>query len=756
MMIKNPYGIDERKWPDYALADPFLLRHDGWYYLYGTAKFGQGVECWKSEDLVGFEYLGQVCDIEELHNAFAPEVIYSHGKFYMMTSPKGNGHYILESDQPDGPFEMTGPNIGQSIDGSVFIDDDGSMYFYRAGFKGIMVHKMDSTTSIRAKGQMVENSSLDHWTEGPMVIKRDGLYYMTVTGNHFLSRGYRVAYLVSDQGPDRGFKKLDESILLLETMDQRFGLGHSANVLAPDMSGDLIVYHHFEWIGDKGIRGLNIDRLFRNKARLSANSTWWTQPEFSMPDQYGRGLKRLGPMTIEGGTPLEDQGYGIYEWNSYGLPKDGYTFYDDDKEIGNLIYGQDQDCLSYICKIGDLEIKGTCPKNVCPNGLITTRVQVVHENLKIWVNDLYVGGLSFIGRISSMVANQGNPSIGFCAYTGRRPGDFEVLEPKAIPGRIDGAFCLGHEPGHQEYTKEDAGSNKKGYELDQKEEKGFVFDVVKILDQRPLTYKVTIKENGYYRLFVNLKRPGQDQWTKTYFGTRYLCKSQDQIELTFEAGSIIDYLEWILVEDDDLSSGQASQSQTIVGVHEGLMNPDHFKALTQKGRGGSDNPTLMTKLWGLGCCANRGMGFMGKVSDMDYTYRVVIRRDAPDTGEIGLYVRASKESFYEAQVRQSLIGYGLVIKDKHLTLSKLAYDSKPLAGCELCSKVDDGLESEYIKIDIECSGPNIRLLVDDRELIVYTDSKPYLYGKVGLEVLGEGQGIVEASLHYHQEKGAGQ
>lgn len=63
---------------------------------------------------------------------YAPEVIYYNGKFYMTASPLGKGHYIFESDSPEGPFKTITGNIGRSIDGSFFIDKNENVYFYGA------------------------------------------------------------------------------------------------------------------------------------------------------------------------------------------------------------------------------------------------------------------------------------------------------------------------------------------------------------------------------------------------------------------------------------------------------------------------------------------------------------------------------------------------------------------------------------------------------------------------------------------------
>ena len=84
-------------------ADPFALRWNGRYYLYCT---NPDLRCWSSADLVHWRPEGPVIgpDVFPGLVPFAPEVVYSDGKFYLYTSPSGFGHYVLESERPTGPF----------------------------------------------------------------------------------------------------------------------------------------------------------------------------------------------------------------------------------------------------------------------------------------------------------------------------------------------------------------------------------------------------------------------------------------------------------------------------------------------------------------------------------------------------------------------------------------------------------------------------------------------------------------------------
>ncbi|MGM9637257.1 MAG: family 43 glycosylhydrolase [Eubacteriales bacterium] len=263
------------------LGDPFVMRFNGKYYLYTTAT---GVNCWTSDDLVNWKQVGTVCyDKTITASAYAPEVYYYNGTFYMYTSPAGNGHYVLTSDSPTGPFKVATGNLGMSIDGSVFIDNDGRWYFYTAGGNNITAYQMTSPTTMTWYSDL-SNASLDGWTEGPMVIYHDGYYYLTYTGNHYLCRTYRINYAVSSSTPRR-FTVVEDGPLLVSTIDAIHSIGHSSTVKGPDLDSYYIAYHSVELDGSK--RSVNIDRLVFNGTDLSVmGPTTVAQQVPSMPDLY--------------------------------------------------------------------------------------------------------------------------------------------------------------------------------------------------------------------------------------------------------------------------------------------------------------------------------------------------------------------------------------------------------------------------------------------------------------------------------------
>lgn len=241
-------------------ADPFVLRYNGMYYLYCT---NPDVRCWSSQNLVHWSLEGPTVPDNEFPGLvpFAPEVVYWNGAFYMYTSPHGFGHYVLKSNNPTGPFRKITDNIGHAIDFSVFIDDDGQWYAYWADDKGILGCKMASPTEF-GEPQYI-GADLHGWTEGPFVVKQEGKYHLTYTGNHFLSKGYRIHAAVADS-PLGPYRDDPFNPVIIQTEGDVVGLGHSSTVLGPDLHAHYIVYHNLN--PDK-TRDLNIDPVVFTKEK---------------------------------------------------------------------------------------------------------------------------------------------------------------------------------------------------------------------------------------------------------------------------------------------------------------------------------------------------------------------------------------------------------------------------------------------------------------------------------------------------------
>jgi len=291
---KNPYTLSGEipVGGTGGIGDPYIMKYNGTYYLYASNDGELILRCWSSKDLINWSD-AIICSTDaKINGAYAPEVVYWNGTFYMYTSPYGAGHYVLTSTSPTGPFKAVTGNLGKVIDGSVFIDDDAKWYFYHADGSGILGCAMPTPTSIGADVNI--NAQMNgQWTEGPCVIKRNGIYYLLYTGNHVVSQGYRTNYAKNTKSPISSFTpQVAQNPILISTEGSFVGLGHGSAFIGPDLDTYYFTYHSLAGVYDAcPYRRLNIDRMAWNGDKLlMLGSTNWNQqaPQLATSDYFNR------------------------------------------------------------------------------------------------------------------------------------------------------------------------------------------------------------------------------------------------------------------------------------------------------------------------------------------------------------------------------------------------------------------------------------------------------------------------------------
>jgi len=118
------------------IRDPFVLPHEGKYYMYGTRGWNEtGFDAYVSEDLENWEKIPSVFEKPDgfwgTRDFWAPEVHHYRGRFYMFASFKSpdrtRATQILVADTPDGPFtvhsERITPDDWECLDGTLCIED---------------------------------------------------------------------------------------------------------------------------------------------------------------------------------------------------------------------------------------------------------------------------------------------------------------------------------------------------------------------------------------------------------------------------------------------------------------------------------------------------------------------------------------------------------------------------------------------------------------------------------------------------------
>lgn len=131
---------------DINIRDPFVLKSNGKYYLYGTRgqtawTSAQGLDVYVSEDLVNWSEPHECFSVPENFWAdkeiWAPEVHIYNGSFYMFVTfrseERDRATQILKSDSPMGPFlpftdDAITPVGWRCLDGTFYVDKNGEPY----------------------------------------------------------------------------------------------------------------------------------------------------------------------------------------------------------------------------------------------------------------------------------------------------------------------------------------------------------------------------------------------------------------------------------------------------------------------------------------------------------------------------------------------------------------------------------------------------------------------------------------------------
>ena len=241
------------------LADPDVLYHEGVYYMYATSyNVSIGYEVYTSTDLQNWENrgmcMGSAWGFDRWY--WAPDVEYHDGKFYMLVSADEHLGFAV-ADDPLGPFVPCENYLfkEKAIDGHIFFDGD-DMYIYYVSWTpeyGLYGCKMkddhlspDTSTVKRLIHPTEEYELIDGRTsEGPFMLKRDGIYYLTYSGSHYTGHSYCVCYATSDS-PMGPFTKYAGNPILIGDGKISFGAGHHCFVPLPGKEGAdefAIVYH---------------------------------------------------------------------------------------------------------------------------------------------------------------------------------------------------------------------------------------------------------------------------------------------------------------------------------------------------------------------------------------------------------------------------------------------------------------------------------------------------------------------------------
>lgn len=245
-----------------SFADPHVIKVGDTYYLYATTHT-KGYDVYTSKDLVHWEHRGAAFQ-DPRGGAWAPDVFHDtkgDGKFYLYYTDN------IADRKPDGPDKQIGVAVAESplgpfvdkavlaenaIDAHLFRDDDGKYYLYYVDFGGgFKIRVQPMTDPVTKHGVFTDLIHPDQpWekrsgqvTEGPFLLKHQGVYYLTYSGSGANSPEYGIGYATA-KSPLGPFEKYAGNPIV-HRGGNVLGPGHHCVITGPD--NKLWLVYHQKW-----------------------------------------------------------------------------------------------------------------------------------------------------------------------------------------------------------------------------------------------------------------------------------------------------------------------------------------------------------------------------------------------------------------------------------------------------------------------------------------------------------------------------
>ena len=740
--IEGQWGSDENSnGGDYGIGDPFVMRYDGRYYMYPSSSTPEdgvaGVKVFSSDDLVNWTYEGFAVEDAEANYAYAPEVVYYNGWFYLCESAGGQGHYIYKSQSPTGPFEQVTENFGRMIDGAFWIGDDGALYFLYPDGNVMHIAPVDMQTMLPGIESTLAGT-LNGWTEGPGMFRRGDILYLTYTGNAVTSDSYRVGYSYQlGTDPTGQFIMPDNNILILETGPDNFrGLGHSSNVIGPDLDSWYTAYHNL--ISTAGPqRRYMTDKLVTNGGTVMVNGpTYWEtavpeRPDFETREAAGdwfSGTASEKVFTAEFNFIPAQNGTTRLIFSYAGAQNYMEAVWDDATKT------------LYVNQVSGGKVTTLASETVdfiSADVLHTVRIEQGASRLIVSLDAMRKADLEHKG-IAGQIGVAGDAQFSYIAFTNDAFGtsDFETV--KILEGSFPAVHYLKGE--NRGFSIEKAKVTDDG--IRQGEKESTVYDDMTGGYNLKLTtegdwvkYAVQVREDGYYTVSARVSAASK--------GARFqiIVDSKEVYTYTVPASGLSDTMVNLLMGHIPLSEGQHTLKVRLV---EGTLEVASFTFEPS-------NPTELTYENPMTEINEQGWNYIGnwKIIDEAHTARMgdtafayagddrltdftleveVAMTEEATIYDAGIMLRA-KHHVSSAAMDESFCGYYLSLRNDQVTLSRYNYGAENL---DLVGV--DWMQGEYHKIKVTMENNRIRVYIDDMDTpaIDYYDANAFLAGQVAL------------------------
>lgn len=263
------YGDGHQVLPG-QFADPDIAKFGGRYYIYPTTDgfdgwSGTKFRVFSSDDLKLWQDEGVIVDLESPEvpwatgSAWAPAIATKNGKYYFYfcgkTQSGSSAIGVASAEAPEGPYtaqpeplitmeqmKRLSIKMGQTIDPSIYTDEDGISYMLFGNGDGAIVELNEDMVSVK-EDTMRNIDGLHDFREAVTVLKRGGLYHFTWSCDDTGSENYHVNYGTSEHlyGP----VTYRYPVLVKNEDKGMLGTGHHSILHDADTNKYWIAYHRF-------------------------------------------------------------------------------------------------------------------------------------------------------------------------------------------------------------------------------------------------------------------------------------------------------------------------------------------------------------------------------------------------------------------------------------------------------------------------------------------------------------------------------
>ncbi len=743
----NATGADGQ----YGIGDPFVMRFNGKYYLYpSTSDPCDGIKVFESDDLVHWQYRGFAVPESEktVHGAYAPEVIYYNGYFYLCQSRAGKGHYIYRSESPTEGFELISSthgigredidygNLGMGIDGSFYVSDDGKLYLLHTSTpSGLKYHEItdpeEITVDTIGRGGNLNESGLNGWIEGPGIFRRGKFSYLTYTGNHVNSKGYRIGYSYAENMEDlHSFLQPTDNITIIDTDDGHYGLGHSSVAVGPDLDSLYTAYHNL--VGRGPARRYNVDRYFASGSVLTANGV--THRPVAMPKQadhsgYAEKLESVDGIYAIG----ESEGYFTAEFHF--VPTGGELVFGDHRisfEDGVMRLRSGSKTL------GEAQIS-------LPDG----KLAFVRVENGDGIGYVYVNGMRKISyeaqKTVGAVGYTKREGVGFTALSNDVFGssDFEALKnfPTKFPAT---SYLKGKNRG---FSLKNAKRTAGGVRVGEEESTVRVGDSFAVAFSKGdwVKYAADVPKDATFSIAAELSKASAGAHIRVTIGDRSITATVPKLE---EETTRI-YLGEIFAQKGvrtmkvEVVSGTAQI--VLFDVNESAGEGNVTLAGYRKLSGNAESTEN-----GLTVSGANGAVVFDRTNNVNFEAEILFSCSAAIDTNFGIMLRASHYSDFGSQPAQSWRGYYLQFGMSLISLKRYDYGDAGTLAVERTGDVDlDSGKRHTVKIRAE--GHRLTVVLDGTVTLTAEDPYAFFAGGLGIYA-GTGELTVHA-LKYNRTEG---